>query len=52
MLLRRKLPHIPRPYLSPLGDAGAIAAGSIALITLSFLFLNDDYRVGVYGCAP
>ena len=51
VLLRRKLPHIPRPYLSPLGNAGAIAAGSIAFVTLIFLFLNDDYRVGVYGCA-
>ena len=26
-------------------------AGSIAFITLIFLFLNADYRIGVYGCA-
>ena len=26
-------------------------AGVIALATLGFLFLNPDYRWGVYGCA-
>ena len=25
--------------------------GGIALVTLAFLFLNSDYRVGIYGCA-
>ncbi len=49
--LRRRFPHIDRPYVSPLGNAGAAVAGVIALATLCFLFLNSDYRVGVYGCA-
>ena len=49
--LRRNFPAIDRPYLSPLGNAGAIFAGVIALATLCFLFLNADYRIGVYGCA-
>ena len=49
--LRRRFPHIERPYRSRLGNAGAIVAGVIALITLVFLFLNADYRVGIYGCA-
>ena len=49
--LRQKLPNIERPYVSPLGNAGAIVAGSIAFVTLIFLFLNEDYRVGVSGCA-
>lgn len=49
--LRRRFPHIERPYRSPLGNAGAIVAGGIALVTLAFLFLNADYRVGIYGCA-
>lgn len=42
---------IERPYVSPLGNVGAYGAGLIALVTLVFLFLNGDYRVGVYGCA-
>ena len=49
--LRQRFPHVERPYLSPLGYAGAIVAGLIALATLGFLFLNPDYRWGVYGCA-
>lgn len=47
----RAKPGIERPYVSPLGNAGAIMAGLIALVTLVYLFLNDDYRVGVYGSA-
>jgi ethanolamine permease len=51
VLLRRNLPHIERPYRSPLGNPGAIVSGVIALVTLVCLFANPDYRVGVYGCA-
>lgn len=47
----RTINNIDRPYISPLGNAGAYVAGLIALVTLVFLFLNNDYRVGVYGCA-
>ena len=47
----RAMPGIERPYVSPLGITGALVAGLIALITLVFLFLNEEYRVGVYGCA-
>ena len=49
--LRRRFPHIDRPYVSPLGSAGAGVAALIALATLCFLFLNADYRLGLYGCA-
>ncbi len=42
---------LERPYLSPLGRAGAGLAGGIAAITLFFLFVNPDYRPGVYGVA-
>ena len=49
--LRKRFPSIERPYVSPLGNAGAVVAGLIALITLYVLFLNPDYRLGVYGCA-
>ncbi len=47
----RAMPGIHRPYVSPLGNTGAIVAGLIALVTLVFLFLNEEYRIGVYGCA-
>ncbi len=49
--LRRRFPGIERPYVSPLGSLGALAAGLIAFATLIFLFLNSDYRLGLYGCA-
>ena len=51
VLLRRRFPQLHRPYRSPLGNAGAIIACIIAGITLVFLFMNPDYRIGVYGCA-
>ncbi|MEP6664928.1 MAG: amino acid permease [Nocardioidaceae bacterium] len=49
VLLRRKLPNIARPYRSPVGIPGAVIAAVIALVALVSLFLNDDYRPGVYG---
>lgn len=49
--LRKILPDIERPYVSPLGNAGAVLALIIAAVTLVFLFLNADYRIGVIGCA-
>jgi ethanolamine permease len=51
VLLRRNLPNIERPYLSPWGQAGAMIAGVIALVALVSIFLNEDYRPGVYGVA-
>lgn len=51
MILRRRMPRLHRPYVSPLGMAGACTALLIAAITLISLFLNPDYRLGVYGCA-
>jgi len=47
----RTMAGIDRPYVSPLGNFGAILAGLIALVTLLFLFLNEEYVVGVYGAA-
>lgn len=51
ILLRRNLPDIERPYVSATGLPGAWSALVIALVTLVFLFLNPDYRLGVWGCA-
>lgn len=49
--LRQRFPQMERPYVSPLGIAGAAVAGIIALLVLVFSLLNADYRMGLYGCA-
>ncbi|HEX4984161.1 MAG TPA: ethanolamine permease [Ilumatobacteraceae bacterium] len=51
IILRRRMPHIERPYRSPLGQWGAAIAAVIALVSLVAMFWNDDYRPGVYGVA-
>jgi ethanolamine permease len=51
VLLRLRLPAIERPYASPLGLAGALAAAAIAAVTLVTLFLNPEYNRGVLGAA-
>ena len=47
----KALPGIERPYVSPLGRAGAFVAALIAAATLVCMFVNPDYRPGVYGVA-
>ena len=49
--LRQNLPHIDRPYRSPIGVPGAAIGAVIALISLGALFWRDDYRPGVVGVA-
>jgi len=49
LLLRKK--DLDRPYISPLGVAGAWIAIAISAVTLVALFLNPDYNKGVYGAA-
>jgi ethanolamine permease len=50
--LRRRLPHIERPYRSPLGLPGALLALALALAVLATLFLGDPlYRNVVLGAA-
>jgi ethanolamine permease len=51
ILLRRNLPNINRPYRSRWGETGAAIAGIIAIVSLASIFLNEDYRPGVYGVA-
>jgi len=48
-VLRRNLPNITRPYMSPVGIVGAAIAGVIALVSLVSLYSNEDYRPAVYG---
>ncbi len=49
LILRKK--NMERPYVSPLGVAGAWVAIVISAVTLVVLFLNPDYNKGVIGAA-
>ena len=52
VLLRLRLPHIERPYRSPLGTPGAAVAFAIAALTLVALFVSDPiYQKVVIGAA-
>jgi len=51
IMLRLRFPKIERPYVSPLGIAGAAVAAVIAGVTLVTLFLNPDYSRSVSGAA-
>jgi ethanolamine permease len=51
ILLRRNLPHIERPYVSPLGIPGAAITLVIAIVTLVMQLQDPVYRYGVYGAA-
>lgn len=51
ILLRRNLPHIERPYRSPLGSFGAAVTIVIALVTLYYQVQDPVYRNGVYAVA-
>ncbi|MFM7272952.1 MAG: amino acid permease [Gammaproteobacteria bacterium] len=51
ILLRRRMPHIARPYRSPLGVPGAVITVAIALLTLYMQWQDPVYRAGVYAVA-
>ncbi len=51
LALRRRFPRMTRPYVSPMGVAGAWVAAAIALGTLAMLFGSADYNKGVIGAA-
>ena len=52
ILLRIRLPDIERPYRSPLGVPGAVAALLIAVVTLVALFVTDPiYQKVVIGAS-
>jgi ethanolamine permease len=52
VLLRWRMPHIRRPYRSPLGVTGALVALGISVLTLIALFVSDPiYRRVVVGAA-
>jgi ethanolamine permease len=49
IVLRRRLPDLPRPFRSPLGYAGPVLTIVIGLITLWFQLSDPTYRQGVIG---
>jgi ethanolamine permease len=49
--LRARFPDLERPHRSLLGRGGAFVALVLSGLTLVALFLNPEYRVGVWGCA-
>ena len=49
--LRQRMPHITRPYVSPLGIPGAVVTIVIAAVTIYFQLLDPVYRAGVLGAA-
>jgi ethanolamine permease len=49
--LKTDRPHLRRPYVSPLGSAGAIAGIILALICLAATFAVPSFRPGVIGTA-
>jgi ethanolamine permease len=51
ILLRKNLPSINRPYVSPLGNFGAWLTLIIAVVTLYMQFQDAAYRDGVLGTA-
>lgn len=49
ILLRMKMPHIERPYRSPLGIPGAVVTIIIAAVTLWYQLGDSTYQQGIYG---
>lgn len=51
ILLRRRLPHIERPFRSPLGVPGAVLTIVIAVITLLYQVQDPNFTKGVLWVA-
>jgi ethanolamine permease len=51
LALRRNLPEMNRPYVSPLGATGAMTTLVIALAACGLMVLEPSYREGMLGCA-
>ena len=49
LILRRTLPDIRRPYVSPLGATGAMTTLVVALAAAGLMFLDPSYRAGLIG---
>ncbi|MFD1715694.1 amino acid permease [Amnibacterium flavum] len=51
IVLRRKFPDAARPYKSPVGVAGAVVAGVIALLIFLGFLLNEAFRPAIVAIA-
>jgi ethanolamine permease len=51
VLLRSKFPNALRPYVSPVGNVGAIVAGLIAAVTFIGILRNSTYRPAIIAIA-
>ncbi|OYX73531.1 MAG: amino acid ABC transporter permease [Rhizobiales bacterium 32-66-11] len=51
ILMRKNMPQIARPYVSPFGIPGAVVTIVIALVTIYFQLSDPIYRAGVIGVA-
>jgi ethanolamine permease len=51
LILRRKLPNLKRPYVSPWGVPGAIAAAVIAGISFVGYLINPAFQTAIAGIA-
>lgn len=49
LMLRRNLPNMRRPYVSPLGATGAMTTLVVALVAGGVMFLDPAYRSGLIG---
>jgi ethanolamine permease len=51
LILKQRFRNMSRPFVSPLGNTGAVMALLIATVTLVLLFQNPDFRQGLIGVA-
>jgi ethanolamine permease len=51
LILRRKLPKLKRPYVSPWGVPGAVAAAVIAGISFVGYLINPAFQTAIAGIA-
>jgi ethanolamine permease len=51
ILLRHNMPHIERPYVSPLGIPGAVVTIVIAVVTLYYQIKDPNFFKGVFWVA-
>jgi ethanolamine permease len=51
VILKVRLPDAPRPYVSPVGIAGAVVAGVIALATFIGQLINPGYTAAIIAIA-
>jgi ethanolamine permease len=51
LILRRKLPNLKRPYMSPWGIPGGIAAAVIAGVSFIGYLINPAFQTAIAGIA-